>query len=884
MAGILNQNPYLMQTSPWQVPSTVNDLQAGILQQENGTLGQAPQTLLERVKQGAGDWLGAGSSSGQQPIPDDGKSSIGPSTTKGIADKSHELAYNAMTAMGISPEKAKIHAEELSSLLDLTGIPAIQDLALGAINSAAKGNLGAAAGQAGLAALTVVPGVGGQVARAVKKLVPVVVPLAKLAGTELADAVKLTADAVRKADVVHFGIAGTKDEKAAAIAEIEKHFPSVQVKGGTAIASKTVPAIERMTNVPSLRGLPVDEAIKIARKEPHLIQSGGGSEGFYVGGPRDFQSRADLLRNRREVDAANAENPGGGDWYDRTRTSINEVTGGNPLDNQWMSAQEGQYSAGVSPGGELGFALKDNNSALAYGLPVKPARPAQQEASIQAIEANDPTLFQLGKKTGKYAHEINPSANNGGGATGVNDFRHARTLGFTETSGEPQKNAIGAASHIYSDYETALMVDRANKANLGGRSNWTGEQIQAVPWVNQKASDLYKRGSKSYLKKAQQQLLDEKSNMAPDAIEERAKKLAFEDANKTIGDFFEKHTAQATYESRPGVMTGHLPGSVNATPEQLAKFAADPESTWAIAPGGRDGLYAGMRLGDTGISMRVRPTQEAQGLYTPPGGTAEFNPAEVAKPLISFDSGKVKSIPAAERSIMDLNEATRAFIDAQGAGSYHKAWVGGQPGLSTSMVAMKSKQESLSPSQMSGLKSIAEKFGYSDVVDTGEGLTITSFGGTPPRLSSKDKTSMMRQVSDVVKIKSWSPAKVDSGYQGFEDKWTQGVGSGAATRHLLSVIDTSPAALVRAADNNPYTPIKALGNIARDDRWMADWGATREDITNARKIIGDGTGWIGRLRSALESGAVLPAVAAAIFSAAGLGASTSPDAGGNLTQ
>ena len=31
---------------------------------------------------------------------------------------------------------------------------------------------------------------------------------------------------------------------------------------------------------------------------------------------------------------------------------------------------------------------------------------------------------------------------------------------------------------------------RANAANLGGRSDWTGEQLQAARWVHQKANAI----------------------------------------------------------------------------------------------------------------------------------------------------------------------------------------------------------------------------------------------------------------------------------------------------------------------------------------------------------------------------------------------------------
>ena len=74
-----------------------------------------------------------------------------------------------------------------------------------------------------------------------------------------------------------------------------------------------------------------------------------------------------------------------------------------------MSAQEGQWSAGVDPGSELHFALKENNASLA-GMPVKAARPAQHEAHNEALRAKIGETLQLGDKTGEYARLINPGS------------------------------------------------------------------------------------------------------------------------------------------------------------------------------------------------------------------------------------------------------------------------------------------------------------------------------------------------------------------------------------------------------------------------------------------------------------------------------------------
>ena len=626
---------------------------------------------------------------------------------------------------------------------------------------------------------------------------------------------------------------------------------------------------KRMTELPTLRGVPVNDAIKMARKERHLIPSSDAAEGGFIGGPRNIKNRKDLLSMRRGFDKFVARDPRGGDWYDRYRAGVTEVTGGNPVDNLWMSNKEGQFSAGVDPGSELHFALKDTNSAIATGTPVKAARPAQQQATIRAIEAKDPTQFQLGKKTGEYARRVNPDQPGAETATGVNDFRHARNLGYTEPDGSPQRGALGDAAHTFSDHETALAVDRANKRNLGGRSNWTGEQLQAAPWVVQKADDLFSRGQNGYRKRATKALIEAGSNASPEAVEAAARELAFQDANRTIADFFPKHTAYGTYEAQPGPMTGHLPGSVGAPKAERDAYAMDPRSAWNTASGGRDAIYAGYGIPGTGENMRVRPTQEMQGVYTPPGKDAvtEYNMGGVARPLVTFEQGgKVKTITAHDRALLDGAENTRAYIDAQGAGAWHKPWTGGQAGKSNSMVLGKIGAGPMTPEELQRLKGIGASYGLPDVVDTNEGVTMTRFypGPPDPRAPGKQK-SLEAAIRETGLYKSGERAKVDSGYMGFEDEWQMPQGEGHVTRKMFETYDALPKPVQEALDRNPAIAAAATARLLRDEEWASKWGAPRADIQNARRIMGAGPGGFTRLRAALARREVLPAAAAAIF-------------------
>lgn len=649
-------------------------------------------------------------------------------------------------------------------------------------------------------------------------------------------------------------------------------------KAGTKVTAKrkAAPAPKNMAQVPSLRGMPVEDAVALARKELHLIPSGERGAGGYLGGPRDIQTRRQLGRMRSNLDAYIAQDPRGADWYDRYRQGVMDVTDGDPRSTQWFTNREGMYSAGVSPEGELGFALKDLNSAIAGGgIPVKAARPAQQAASIRAYEANDPRLFQLGKKTGEYARLVDP--NRGGvvvpGATGVNDFRHLRNLGYTEASGEAQRNAVGAAGHTFADYETALAVDRANKRAVGGFTDWTGEKLQAAPWVLQKGQDFHARYKKSYDGKASKMLPPLAKGADPEAVAARnaevdrlSFELAMQDANRTIADYFPKHTAYGTYEAQPFAAGGHLPGSASATPAERLEFANDPRSAWDFAMGGRDAIYAGMRVPGTDAGMAVRRTEPMSGVYEGPMGM-ETNPGFVARPLVAFDAGKVKSMPEADMAIMQAGEGARGLLDYQGAGAFNKTWVGGQAGQSNSVVGVKSASGALTTEQLQKLQEIGRKYGLPDVNDRGDSVLFTDFYNGAPSMNSKTYKAFSKEINDVMNFKTTDRAKVDSGYIGYEDAWQAGQGSGAATNQFLSMIDSMPEGIARSLGDNEMVKKAAADRLSRDAEWASRWGATREDVQNLRSIIANSKGnWITALKEAVKAGAVLPVVAVGFLS------------------
>lgn len=618
-----------------------------------------------------------------------------------------------------------------------------------------------------------------------------------------------------------------------------------------------VPRPTKGVDVPDIRDLDVNQGIDVARYEPHLIGATAAGEGKYLGGPRDVKSAQGLTKMRGRLDEKISEGREAGDWYQRARGDIEEVTGGDPLQADWMAKQQAQFSAGVAPEIELGFSLKDTNSAIANaGKPNLAYLGDQRKASTEAIATNDPGKYRLGEKTGIYAGKINPNVT-ARTAVGVNDFRHARNLGYTEPTGLPQTSGMNPGEHRFMDYETALATDRANQGRLAGRENWTGEEIQAAPWVVQKSEALLKKSGPKYREKAK--ALQQQGRNEP--IEMLERELAFKDANRTIGDFYGKHQAYATTEQQPFVKAGHLPRLADATLEERAMFANDPGSDWAFAPGGRDALYAGMKLqGPTGYGVRTRPTTEMQGVYDPPGDSPiEFNPGRVARPLVAFNRSKTdaKSIPQSDRAIMDVVEATRGAIDVQGAGAWHKVWKGGNVGEQRSVEIKRDNMPS-NPAEIQMMRDLAKKHGFPDVVDTGEGFTLTSFMDQPLEFDKKQLDKLTAEIDQVLPGAETSRAKVESGYLAYEDAWT----GGGVTERLLERIDASPIGVRQSIDNNPGVSEGALRRFERDERMQSKFGATRQDVQNMREVIGQGPGWVDRLRKALADGTVLPVLAA----------------------
>lgn len=582
-----------------------------------------------------------------------------------------------------------------------------------------------------------------------------------------------------------------------------------------------------------------EAVLAAAKKGEHLKRTESGYTGF----PRTVQNPSGLGVMRRNLDlqvqdAANAikladpENLG--NWYQRARAGMAEST--EPYQLPRVLEQHGVYSAGVSPESELGFALKHLNSR-ALGEPSMAFRGAGQETLDSAVANN--RLAVLGDKTGEYMKKQDPRVPSTG-LFGVNDFRWAQSMGYTDPQGNPWKAAVSSTMHPVMDAETALMTQRANERAMGGKTDWLGEQMQEIPWVYGKAQDLYSRGNSP------------SGRFGGEPIE--GMKAALLEANKTPADYFPKHTMSGTYEYAPGASTGHLPEVISMTPE--AKRAYGARGAWAqpspetsaieaglidvppsVGAGDRDVLYSA-------AGFRQLPTIESAGAYKNMAGEWEYNPLNIARPLVDYPTGGGARIaPLTENAVTAL-ERFRAVADAQEAGAANLPntlrSLSGKNALLLDTGGVQPTSEQLQ-SVIEGLGPMADKYG---VTATNRGAYVFPYD---PEESGKSLRGL-----DEAYLSSLLPGStpVKAGGTGV---YTPGIGkwgeegivptepySGEATIGLLEEFAQNPQELAMKVGESESVR-EALRQKYLRDLEMKNEGAAgyRGDIQNTRRFLAE---------------------------------------------
>lgn len=591
-----------------------------------------------------------------------------------------------------------------------------------------------------------------------------------------------------------------------------------EVKKTTKKAAKKPLAVEGRKSIirtPDLRAMSKKEAITVARKEPHLIKDKTSKQ--YVGAPRGAKTKQAVTKNRQSFDKDVEAGAPGADWYTRAREFNKELAGPDPERQRRLAQEEALWSAQADPDSNLGTAIEAHN-AYEMGEPLAIARTGAQADRYRV--ARDAGLeIPLGQKTGIYGQHLDPTMPHA--TTGTNDIWHARGFGFTDADGGEFSRGLSPQEHRYLDYETMLAVDRANERGMLGRNDWEAHEIQAAPWVAGKGRGLAK---------------------ARNISEEEG----IRQASKTYPDYADKYTAYATHEQVPYAGGEHLAGMAELSPEIRARYSADPEAQW-VDGNGRDVLY-------DALEMYQRPALEGKGIYTPPGGVAEFNPSVVSRPLVGQSPEGVRDNSS---RMMSLIESVRPYFDAQGAGAWHKVIPNAKPGDAGSLNVPFNGD--VSDEQIAGLMSLGEKYGLGDVVPRGDGFTMTNFMDAP---SGRETGKMLkgdfpRELDAVLPGAMPERSGLDGDYLSM---YENGGENGAVTRQLLEMLEKygNPTMLGKIEKSEPVR-LKVLGNIARDARAAEQHGLAVDDrVQNARQIFAD-EGFAG-LKNALSNGAPLPAV------------------------
>ena len=541
-----------------------------------------------------------------------------------------------------------------------------------------------------------------------------------------------------------------------------------------------------------------------------------GTTGQYVGAPQGIDSPQKLAAMRANYMKDVNQGIAGRDWYDDASKWISEVAPENR--SQAIADSIGVSSQGTGVDSNLGFAVKGINQ-FAAGLPVETGRfPSNQSPLIQNALAG--IQQHLGPKRQPFASNLSVEWNPSMAQYPVHDIWQGRAFGYKTPEGKPWDAGFSPQQHAFMDQQMVAIQDQLNNAKAGGFTNWNPLNTQAAAWTGAKI---------------------------------RSGDLLPSDAAMHYGDFSPKYQAMATHEQATGAGIGQIENLLSMPYEE--RLAFQNAVPWTDARG-RDMIY-----GSGGLL--VEPSTKAVGAYTPKAtGLLEVNPAEVARPLVQQSGGAI--IPS-DAQMLNIGESSRAYIDAQNAGAWHKII----PDTQTSAAERNSinipLDKSPTPEQMSKLSELATQNGMF-AVDTGKGVNLindpySNIGKsrTGITLSKEIKGNLGTTLKGVIGDIG-QRVKIETGYQDYESLWKD-VGKGKATKQFLDTLKTNEQF---AQSIEPALQQKALANMQRDAEFAKRTGGkVRDDIQKAREIFA--AKGIAGLTAALASGVVLAEPARAVL-------------------
>jgi hypothetical protein len=622
---------------------------------------------------------------------------------------------------------------------------------------------------------------------------------------------------------------------------------------------------------PDLRQIDRDEAIRIARSEPHLIQDANGQ---YVGAPRGITTPEQIQAMREAFDKDVEAGAVGGDWYERAREFNREISGDNPYRQKLVANEEALWSAQANPDTNLGFGLnaRTDYEAGKYGDKYRTGQQARsygearramdlaksveaekgmmghnQGPALTDIDVAPSGLSQLGKKTGIYGQHLDPTVPPA--TTGTNDIWHARGFGYTNQDGGLFSRALSPQEHRFLDYETMLAVDRANANKLAGRSDWTGAEIQAAPWVAGKGRALAQRGNKPL-------------------------EQGIAEAAQTYPDVAPKYTYSTPIEQIPGANTGLLPNLINADDATKAAFTA--RADWKD-PKGRDALWSE-------LGMPTRYTNDTLGAYRNSIGNVEYNPLEIGRPMSGFGSNEAGNPVANPRMAagLSMGQAARGLLDFQEGTPWNKFITHGAGPDKTSIHVGIGRNPTRQ--ELDALMELGQKHGL-DLTNTEGGVGFINWkkNQTTTSIGKDLRSGLLEEIKSILPDATVQRARFQGDYfdlakEGVNELSKGNQGKGLATKKLFDSLselrNKAPDFYNRILDSQSIAS-KSRANL---DRLIESGGqGQRPDYERLLKIVGE-DGLRGLLDRVTKLGyRGLPAIGAVGTAGAVLDSSASKD-------
>jgi hypothetical protein len=669
------------------------------------------------------------------------------------------------------------------------------------------------------------------VAFAIDMAMPITPPIGTIAkgaraAAQSSDAAVAMKAAARQADELEARAAATDLSKVQTKADTRRS--NVMAHSQPTEEPLDLQGTQRQIFNPALREMNYEDARAVARSGAHLRRT---KDGTYVGGPSHVDSPAALVQMRKTYDRLVDKGLPGFDWYLRTRAGIRRIVGGVAEEQQRVARELAVTSSNTAVGSNAAAVFKARGQA-AFGEPI--AVKTQQINEKLAREAAGIEPISNAKKTGEFERGIDPTRARG--VTGTNDIRQARGFGYTGKDGKPWNQGLTDAQHGFQDGETILAVERANERALGGRTDWTGEEVQAMAWVRQKAEELMAKGY--------------------------SEEAAMRESIKSFDDFHAKHTFHSPIEATPGEATGHRPDIQQGTRAERDAYGD------LVGPGalgrdehGHDALIkaAGFPFQETG--------SRGEGIFTGSGGTTEFNRADVVETIVGIQTeskGVSRGLTPHERSALTAVEDFRAVVGGQEASGGHLTMPESSTFRAGDLTGFEFQHGvKLTEDNMRTLAKAMEDAGFGGgtgfLSNTGARTIFQKFGDeagkiTPP--TPKEVLEVGKALEEAgIPIESIVRARHDTVYTDFAEMWA--AEGPEVTKYLLAEMDANPTVAARIED--PDIMARVLKRYEIDAKAKLEGKQVNDALQNFRQIFGT-QGWAG-IRQALAEGKLLPAVA-----------------------